>query len=88
VDVQVRGLLTSALVGGEWSVSPPVALSQRKELPVTIGWEDGLATETVWMIRRNEIETRYFSRFESVLTMVTVQLTAFLVSTIRTMGKV
>jgi hypothetical protein len=46
---------TSALDGGEWSVScPDHALPPPKGLPVPTGQEAGWATEQVWMQKLEE----------------------------------
>jgi hypothetical protein len=55
-----ESFLTSALDGGEWSVSGPGrALSPGKGLPVPIGYDAGWASELVWTQRLQEIFFAY-----------------------------
>jgi hypothetical protein len=51
--VVVDVLLTSVIVGGEWSASPLAALPPGKDLPVPLGEEVGLTPEPVWTISRS-----------------------------------
>jgi len=53
VEVYLRAL-TSALDGGEWSVSCSVPFNTVRDLPVLIGYEAGWTTEPVWTRWRRE----------------------------------
>jgi hypothetical protein len=53
VNVLIHNSLTSALDGGEWSVSGPYALPPEKEPPVPIGQEVGWTPEPVWTTWRS-----------------------------------
>jgi hypothetical protein len=54
VDAKIYILLTSALVGGEWSASPTAALPPGNEAPVPIGYEVGLTPVPIWTTWRSE----------------------------------
>jgi hypothetical protein len=54
VDVQTNVFLTLTLVGGSGQLYTPAAFPSGKEPPVPIGYEDGWASEPVWMLRNRE----------------------------------
>jgi hypothetical protein len=54
MDIQIHIFLTSALVGGEWSVSRPAALSPGKEPEVPIIQEGWWTPEPIWTIWRRQ----------------------------------
>jgi hypothetical protein len=54
MDEQIHVLLTSVLVGDEWSALRPGRFTPVKEHPVPIGYEAGWAPGPFWTIWRSE----------------------------------